>query len=121
MPKRVPLQSFVVQRTKDGKSVGSADNPLSSVSPKIGEAYEFTDAELKQIEAMNPGGISAEGKVDLSKADEATSRAFIEKAAADKAALDKAAAEAQANIAKSPMAPALNKPGHPAVNKSSDL
>lgn len=55
--KRVPKQTVVVVR--DGKSV----------TPPIGEPFEFTDEEVSQIESMNPDAISAEATVDLTKGD----------------------------------------------------
>ena len=59
MPKRTPKQTVVVMR--DGKSV----------TPPIGEPFEFTKEEVEQIEAMNPDAISTEATVDLTQADAA--------------------------------------------------
>lgn len=46
MPNRVPLQSVVVDR--DGKRI----------VPPIGSVFEFTDAEIEQIEKVNPEALS---------------------------------------------------------------
>jgi hypothetical protein len=70
MPKRVPLETITLQRTKDGKPTGDASNPLMSVSPKIGDPFEFTAAEIEHIEKVRPEALSSEIKVDL-KADDA--------------------------------------------------
>lgn len=58
MPLRTPKQTIVVVRDK------------KSVTPPLGEPFEFTDEEVKQIEAMNPDAISAEATVDLTKTDD---------------------------------------------------
>ncbi len=57
MPNRVPLQSIVVQR--DG----------ASMCPPIGHPFDFTAEEVASIEKMNPGALTAEATVDLSKSD----------------------------------------------------
>lgn len=60
MPKRVPLQSIVVQR--DG----------ANTCPPIGHPFEFTAAEIEQIEAINPAALTSEATVDLAKSDAPT-------------------------------------------------
>jgi hypothetical protein len=45
MPKRIPVQGVIVQR--DGKSF----------MPKLGEPFEFTQAELDEIAEINPGAV----------------------------------------------------------------
>lgn len=50
---RVPQQSVVVHR--DGKQI----------VPPIGQPFEFTAAELAEIESINPDAITALAVVDL--------------------------------------------------------
>ena len=58
MPKRIPVQTVRVYR--DGKQV----------TPKIGEPFDFNDAELKDITRMNPNAVTKIGQVDLSDEDD---------------------------------------------------
>lgn len=54
MPKRVPVQSVIVHRKE-----------LGSFCPPLGEPFEFTDAEIAQIDKMNPGALSDMAQVNL--------------------------------------------------------
>lgn len=60
MKVRVPVQSVIVVR--DGKSV----------SPPLGAPFEFEDAEVADIERMNPAALSVEATVDVSATDAKT-------------------------------------------------
>ncbi len=57
--KRVPLQSITVVRDK------------KSFVPPIGEAFDFTDDEVAQIEAMNPDAIGEVASVNVAKVEKA--------------------------------------------------
>lgn len=49
MPKRLVLQTILLTRQVDGKN--------EDVRPQIGKPFDFTAAELKQLEALNPDAI----------------------------------------------------------------
>lgn len=67
--KRVPLQSITLIRDK------------KVVNPTIGEAFDFTDDEVAQIEKMNPDAIGEVASVNVAKAEKAekASKAKAEK------------------------------------------
>lgn len=60
MKVRVPLQTVVVMRDK------------VSVTPPIGQPFEFEDGEVADIERMNPDALGKEATVDVSAADAKT-------------------------------------------------
>lgn len=57
--KRVPLQSITLIRDK------------KVFMPPIGEAFDFTDDEVAQIEKMNPDAIGEVASVNVAKAEKA--------------------------------------------------
>lgn len=57
MPKRVPLQSIVVQRDVNGTR--------TNFTPPIGEAFEFSADEIKFLEKHNPQAIGKQATVDV--------------------------------------------------------
>lgn len=57
--KRVPLQSITLIRDK------------KVLNPPIGEAFDFTDDEVAQIEKMNPDAIGEVASVNVAKAEKA--------------------------------------------------
>jgi hypothetical protein len=58
--KRVPLQSITLIRDK------------KVLMPPIGEAFDFTDDEVAQIEKMNPDAIGEVASVNVAKAEKAS-------------------------------------------------
>lgn len=69
MKVRVPLQTVVVFRDK------------VSVTPPIGQPFEFEDSEVEDIERMNPDALGKEASVDLSAADAKTEGKAVKGAA----------------------------------------
>ncbi len=57
--KRVPLQSITLIRDK------------KVLMPPIGEAFDFTDDEVAQIEKMNPDAIGEVASVNVAKTEKA--------------------------------------------------
>jgi hypothetical protein len=75
MPKREVLKSIILARGKPEEVPGEKDGrgrPLM-VSPRIeltvGQVFDFTDEELRQIEKTDPSAVSKNTTVDLSASD----------------------------------------------------
>ncbi len=58
MPKRLVVQTLLLTRKVDGRN--------EEVVPAIGQAFDFTQAELDQIEKLNPDAVT---KIVAGKAD----------------------------------------------------
>ena len=94
MAKRVPKETITVQRTADGKTTAGPSNPLVSFQPPIGKSFDFTDAEIKDIERMNPTAFDVVEVVNVVDHETVVDAAAKAKAAADAESAAKAKAAA---------------------------